>query len=103
MIDIKKTLDNLYTLVADEWELEESKKPNLNASQRLGLFVDVRQTLNDLQQKETPMKVVEIETYHFICANCEETIMIGNTRLYGNTFHTYCKRCGQKLDWSEEK
>jgi predicted RNA-binding Zn-ribbon protein involved in translation (DUF1610 family) len=58
--------------------------------------------LERLQQKETPMKVVEIEPYHFNCPVCNETIRIDITRVYGRTFYKYCKNCGQHLDWSEK-
>ena len=90
MIDIDKALDNLYTLVSDEWELDESKKPNLNGSQRLELFADVRQTLNDLQQKETPMKPLNGD----MCPNCKKP-------LFGEE-DSYCPQCGKHIDWSKE-
>ena len=52
-------------------------------------------TLQELVDKETPMKVEE-ELELFRCPNCNEKLLIYKRSI------NYCYECGQKLDWSEE-
>ena len=51
--------------------------------------------LQELVDKETPMKVIKHLNNFYRCENCDE--------LFQN-FHyqNYCPNCGQKLDWSVE-
>ena len=63
-------------------------------------FENIEQALTELdrlQKKEIPMKV-DIGTYGILsdthrCPSCNKRIIDG----------TYCRYCGQKLDWSDEK
>ena len=60
--------------------------------------------LLELLDKETPMKPLEVEDSHFICKNCNETIVpIGQRKVWHNIFTKYHNCCGQKLDWSDEE
>lgn len=51
-------------------------------------------TLQELVDKETPMKVEE-ELELFRCPNCNEKLLLYKCSI------TYCYECGQKLDWSD--
>lgn len=51
--------------------------------------------LQELVDKETPMKVEE-ELELFRCPKCNEKLLIYKRSI------NYCYECGQKLDWSEE-
>lgn len=56
--------------------------------------------LQELVDKETPMKVTEIYTDEYYCPNCgNETLRF---KYHAEYTHKYCLNCGQKLDWSDE-
>lgn len=51
--------------------------------------------LQELVDKETPMKVTNIHVDEWYCPNCFQEI--GTSSHYKR-----CPECGQKLDWSNE-
>lgn len=62
--------------------------------------------LQELVDKETPKKPVEIQDdifgdYHLVCPNCEEGGIIIATRTDGKLYPR-CPFCGQKLEGEEE-
>lgn len=67
-------------------------------------------TLQELVDKEIPMKVKYLsddflsEPYNVKCPYCD--YILGKNFIPTNerekTYHQYCCRCGQKLDWSDE-
>ena len=59
--------------------------------------------LERLQEKEKPMKPIEIESRCYNCPICEDSISIEQSHVYNKTFHKYCSNCGQKLEWGESK
>ena len=55
-------------------------------------------TLQELADKETPMKVTDVHVDEFYCPKCHCEI----THDRSNSIHPqYCEECGQKLDWGE--
>ena len=48
-------------------------------------------------EKQVPQKPLAFRA-DYKCPICDKTFMFGNS-----IKPNYCKRCGQKLDWSEEK
>lgn len=61
-----------------------------------------RQNLKELIDKETPMKVKYLKPYNVKCPYCD--YILGKDFIPTNerekTYHQYCCRCGQRLDWS---
>lgn len=72
-------VNHLFSECDDDTEIEERYRKN-------------KDYLQELVDKETPMKVVDKSGSGF-CPKCKEEL----TR-YGDC---YCGNCGQKLDWSE--
>lgn len=48
--------------------------------------------LNELINKETPMKPIKNDRY---CGNCDKIRLLPQDN--------YCKNCGQKIDWSKNE
>lgn len=65
------------------------------------LFEENRVALQELIDKETPIKPKKLENGKYSCDSCA---MAFTVKYLKNRFisHTYCDVCGQKLDWSEE-
>ena len=58
-----------------------------------------------LQKKEVAMKVIVYDDEHaFECSNCINHGVTDSMWLFTEVGeYDYCPRCGQKLDWSDEK
>ena len=69
-----------------------------------GIMTSVRieiedfETLKELVNKETSMKVTDIHVDEFYCPKCHSEISHDK---YNSEHPKYCEECGQKLDWGE--
>ncbi len=62
--------------------------------------------LEELAERDTPDKPLLVETstdnvHHYECLYCGATINIGGSISYNKAFNIFCRKCGQRLDWSE--
>ena len=57
-------------------------------------------TLQELVNKETPMKVTDIHVDEFYCPKCHSEISHDK---YNSEHPKYCEECGQRLDWSDSE
>ena len=58
------------------------------------------ETLQELVNKETPMKVTDIHVDEFYCPKCHSEISHDK---YNSEHPKYCEECGQRLDWSDSE
>lgn len=56
-------------------------------------------SLQDLVDKETPMKPNHLKGLRYSCGNCAMAFIRAKVRFVSNQ---YCDVCGQKIDWSGE-
>ena len=57
-------------------------------------------TLQELVDKETPIKVTDIHVDEFYCPKCHSEITHDK---YNSEHPKYCEECGQRLDWSDSE
>lgn len=67
--------------------------------------INAYEVLEELVNRDTPMKPLLVETstdnvHHYECLYCGATINIGGTIDYNKVFNIFCRKCGQRLDWS---
>lgn len=102
--------------------MEALKNANLNGSKSYEILNTALSRLEELEKKETPMKVIVTpykkvvgnpdEFYmgnHYSCDKCKSIILHDKWQKPINELKNwydlpnYCPRCGVKLDWSDEK
>ena len=60
--------------------------------------------LQELVDKEIPMKPIKMEKNYYICGSCEYHIPNSNeSKTWHKIFQPYCTSCGQKIDWAENE
>ena len=74
--------------------------------------IEVESIINNALEKQIPKKP-RVTTYQYICngkeesmflkhcPNCFDNLQIGYFDSIVNKDSVYCRRCGQRLDWSE--
>lgn len=67
--------------------------------------INAYEVLEELVNRDTPMKPLLVETstdnvHHYECLYCGATINIGGSIAYNKVFNVFCRKCGQRLDWS---
>lgn len=104
---MNKYQEALEILGYDESEYWEQQRRGLKFIEKYGCCA--YEAIQELVDKETPMKVKYLsddflsEPYNVKCSYCD--YILGKDFIPTNerekTYHQYCCRCGQKLDWSD--
>lgn len=68
---------------------------------------EIQKELMELIERDTPKKplLVELDSenkHHYVCPICNTIVNIGNSIGYNMAFNVFCKKCGQRLEWSKE-
>ena len=102
MIDIKKVRED-FRYIKDSYKHDECKQ-FADDDMQISVFyqdecISVDEAINELeslQQKETPMKVLNVDWREndAPCPNCKRLVHVGLSK--------YCYNCGKHLDWSDE-
>jgi len=68
---------------------------------------EAKNILWELVERDSPKKpMLELfaeNKFHYVCPICNTIINIGNSIGYNMVFNVFCKKCGQRLEWSDKK
>lgn len=86
-------------MIKNKYQEALNELRQISASERQNKLYD---TLQELVDKETPMKPIKLGDNKF---SCKSYAMAFTVKYLKNRFisHTYCDVCGQKIDWSDEE
>lgn len=81
--------------------LDELERAYRNVTLDDDLTNDKRDTLQELVDKETPMKPIHLGGNKYSCKNCSMAFELNSKVRFVN--NQYCDVCGQKIDWSNDE
>lgn len=81
-------------------EALEIIKRNIKPQPMMDLTFDARKTLEQLVERDTPMKPEKDKDGDDVCPTCGLGFIVAHYDL-ASVLHDFCPDCGQRLDWSE--